>query len=77
LVNGLTDPAECVEPPLAALTVFKEVPDCLLNQFIGALVVATSEFVLDLVFEICWQGDVHGCFLTSFYPLFIHASVVP
>jgi hypothetical protein len=39
--------------------------------------VAASEFVLDLVFEVCWQGDVHGCFLTSFYPLFIHASVVP
>jgi hypothetical protein len=31
-------------------------------------VIATAgEFLVDLLFQIRWQRDVHGCFLNSFY----------
>jgi hypothetical protein len=71
----LTDPAECIESPLATLAVFEEVPDRLLNQLIGAVVITASEFFLDLTFQICRQRNIHNLFLASFYPLFIHPVV--
>ncbi|MEK7996864.1 MAG: hypothetical protein AAB403_23930 [Planctomycetota bacterium] len=52
LIDGLTDSPERMEPPLATLTLVKEVPDSLFDQFIGALIPAASEFSLDLVSQI-------------------------
>src|SRR5437899_1537639 len=48
LINRLADSAERVEPPLTTLTVVKEVPNSLFDQFIGAPIAAASEFLLDL-----------------------------
>src|SRR5207253_1232169 len=44
LINGLTDSPERIEPPLASLTLVEEVPDSLLDQFVGAPITAASEF---------------------------------
>ena len=38
LVNGLTDSPERIEPPLATLTVFEEVPNGLFDQIIATLI---------------------------------------
>ena len=52
LIDGLTDSPERIEPPLATLTLVKEVPDSLFDEFIGTLVTAGSKFLLDLLFQI-------------------------
>jgi hypothetical protein len=53
-INRLTDSPESIEPPLATLTLVKEVPDRLFDQFIAALVPAAGEFLLDLLSQIGW-----------------------
>jgi hypothetical protein len=52
--NGLTNSPERVQPPLGTLMLFEEVPDSLLDQFIGALKPAAGEFLLDLLSQIGW-----------------------
>jgi hypothetical protein len=44
----MTDSPERIEPPLAALMLVEEVPDRLLDEFIGAPVAPSREFLLDL-----------------------------
>jgi hypothetical protein len=51
-VNRTADSAERIEPPLSTLTLVEEVPDGLFDQFTGALVVAASKFLLDLLCQI-------------------------
>src|ERR1039457_4089680 len=52
LIARLSDSPERIEPPLAALTLVEEMPDRLFDQFAGALVAATVEFLLDLFCQI-------------------------
>ena len=51
-VDRMADPAERIEPPLSTLTLVEEVPDSLFDQFRGALIVAASKFLLDLLCQI-------------------------
>ena len=53
-IDGLTDSTERIEAPLATLTLVEEVPDRLFDQFIGALIPAAGEFLLDLLSQIGW-----------------------
>jgi hypothetical protein len=54
LINGLADSPERIEPPLATLTLVKEVPDSLFDQFIGTSIPPAGEFLLDLLSQIGW-----------------------
>ncbi|HEU0141732.1 MAG TPA: hypothetical protein VFQ79_18565 [Bryobacteraceae bacterium] len=54
LINGLTDSPEGIEPTLPTLTLIKEVPDRLFDQFIPAVIPAAGEFLLDLPSQIGW-----------------------
>jgi len=54
LINRLADSTERIEPLLATLTLVKEVPDSLFDQFIAALISAAGEFLLDLLSQIGW-----------------------
>jgi hypothetical protein len=54
LINSLTDSTERIKPPLATLTLVKELPDSLFNQRIAALIPAAGEFLLDLLSQIGW-----------------------
>jgi len=54
LIHGMTDSTQRIEPLLATLTLIKEVPDSLLDQFIAALIPAGGEFLLDLLSQFGW-----------------------
>jgi hypothetical protein len=54
LINGLTDSPERIEPPLATLTLIEEVPDSLSDQVVGTLIMAASNFLVDLGPQIGW-----------------------
>jgi hypothetical protein len=38
IIDGLNDPTERIEPPLAPLTLIEEVPDSLFDQFVATLI---------------------------------------
>jgi hypothetical protein len=67
LINRLADSAESIEPLLATLALVEEASNRLLDQFIAAPIVAASEFLLDLVCQICRERYVHDRLLSSFY----------
>jgi hypothetical protein len=48
----MADSAERIEPPLSALPLVEEMPNSLFDQFVGVLVAAAREFLLDLRFQI-------------------------
>jgi hypothetical protein len=52
LIDRLTDSAEGIEPPLAALALVEEVPDSLFDQFIGTSKKAASKLLLHLLSQI-------------------------
>jgi hypothetical protein len=54
LINSLTDSTERIKPPLATLTLVKEVPDSPFNQLVMAAIPAAGEFLLDLHSQIGW-----------------------
>jgi hypothetical protein len=59
LIDRLPDSLERIEPALGTPTLVEEVSDGLYDQFIGTLIVAASELLLDLLRQIRWQRDVH------------------
>ena len=42
------------------LALVKELPHSLFDQFIATLIPAVGELLLDLLFQISWQRDLHG-----------------
>jgi hypothetical protein len=52
LINGLANPEERIELPLAALALLKDGMNSLLDQLAEALVLAAGKLPLDLLLEV-------------------------
>jgi hypothetical protein len=54
LINRLTDSAKRFKPLPTSVTLVEEVPDSLLEQFVGGSIQATCELLLQLLCQIGW-----------------------
>jgi hypothetical protein len=54
LIHSLADPAERVQSPLTALTLIKEMPDGLFDEFVATLIPSARQFLLTLLSQIGW-----------------------
>jgi hypothetical protein len=52
LVDRMTHSSERIKPSLAPLTVAEELPERLLDQFIGTLIPTAGEFLFNLLAQI-------------------------
>ncbi len=73
LIDRLADSAEGSETLLATLALVEEVSDRLFDQFVGAPIVAASEFLLDLFCQIRRQRYIHDRLLS--FILRVHSAI--